>query len=168
MVVKILFTILLVALASSAKAQNYETGESAYKRGDYQTALKHFKPLANKGHAKAQSNLGFMYSKGYGVIRDYNMSIIWFSKAAIQNDPDAQHNLGIMHGNGLGVPRDHFLAYIWFSIAAANGHQSSNMKRELAATRLKPEEIIMAEQIFRECQKRLSFCRKYAMPGKDI
>ena len=51
MVVKILFTILLVALASSAKAKNYETGESAYKRGDYQTALKHFKPLAERGHA---------------------------------------------------------------------------------------------------------------------
>ena len=168
MVVKVLFTILLVTLAFSAKAENYETGESAYKRGDYQTALKHFKPLAERGHAKAQSNLGFMYSRGYGVMRDYNTALIWFSKAALQDDVHAQHNLGIMHGNGLGVPRDHFIAYIWFSVAMANGHRSSNMKRELAATRLKPEEIKLAEKISQKCQIQPSFCSKYAIPGKDI
>ena len=90
MVIRVLFTILLVALASSARAENYKTGESAYKRGDYQTAIKHFRPLAERGHAKAQSNLGFMYENGYGVPQDYSTAVKWYSLVAEQGDADAQ------------------------------------------------------------------------------
>ena len=168
MVIKSLLTVLFVTLAQPAKAQDYDTGKAAYKRGDYPTALQHFRPLAERGHAKAQSNLGFMYSKGHGVSQNYGKSISWLSKAAVQNDAHAQHNLGIIHGNGLGVPQDHFLAYLWFTIASANGHKSSAMKRELAATRLKLEDLKKANEIARKCRLEPTFCDKYTVPGKDI
>jgi len=167
-VIKTLLTALLITLAQPAEAQNYETGKAAYKRGDYPTALQHFRPLAKSGHPKAQSNLGFMYSKGHGVTQNYGKSISWLSKAAVQNDAHAQHNLGIIHGNGLGVPQDHFLAYLWFTIASKNGHKSSSIKRKLAATRLEPEDRKIANQIARKCQLNANFCRKYALPGKNI
>ena len=168
MVIKSLLTVLFVTLAQPAKAQDYDTGKAAYKRGDYPTALQHFRPLAERGHAKAQSNLGFMYSKGHGVTQNYGKSISWLSKAAVQNDAHAQHNLGIIHGNGLGVPEDHFLAYLWFTVASENGHKSSALKGELAATRLKPEELKIAKEIARKCRLKPIFCEKYAVPGKDI
>ena len=168
MVTKSIIFAIFIALAFTAKAQNYQTGKSAYERGDFQTAFEHFKPLAERGHIEAQSNLGFMYSKGYGVRQDYTISLIWFTKAAIQNDPHAQHNLGIIHGNGFGVPKDHFLAYIWFSISSANGHELSFNKRDLAATRLRPEKIKLADRISRKCQMEPSFCIRYAIPGQDI
>ena len=168
MVIKSLIFTIFIALAFTAEAQNYQTGKSAYERGDFQTAFEHFRLLAERGHTGAQSNLGFMYSKGYGVKQDYAKSLIWLTKAAIQNDTHAQHNLGILHGNGFGVPQDHFLAYIWFSIASENGHELSLIKRDLAATRLNPEEIKLANRISRKCQLEPSFCIKYAMPGKDI
>ena len=37
-----------------------------YKLGDYSTALKEWKPLAEQGYAQAQSNLGVMYEYGKG------------------------------------------------------------------------------------------------------
>ena len=168
MVIKTLLTVLIITLAHSAKAQDYDTGKAAYKRGDYPTALQHFRPLAEKGHAKAQSNLGFMYSKGQGVSQNYGESISWLGKAAAQNDAHAQHNLGIIHGNGLGVPEDHFLAYLWFTIASTNGHKSSALKRKLAATRLKLEDLKQADEIARKCRLDPTFCSKYSIPGKDI
>ena len=159
---------LLVALTLPVAAQDYEAGKTAYKSGDYTTALQHFRPLAEGGHAKAQSNLGFMYSEGHGVSQNYAKSISWLSKAALQNDAHAQHNLGIIHGNGLGVPQDHFLAYLWFTIASANGHKSSAIKRKLAATRLKPEDLKQANEIALKCQLEPTICGKYTVPGKDI
>ena len=147
------------------RAQDYNIGENAYKRGDFETALQHFRPLAKKGHAKAQEHLGFMYSNGLGVSQDYLRSLKWFSKAAEQNNAHAQHNLGIIHGNGLGVQRDHYLAYIWFNIAAANGHTASPLKRDLAATRLNPADLERAQKIARKCLLQPRGCGQYALPG---
>jgi len=43
----------------------------AFDKGDYQTSLEIFKPLAEQGNAKAQYNLGFLYRIGQGVNQDY-------------------------------------------------------------------------------------------------
>jgi len=163
-----LITVLFIALVQPAVAKNYETGVIAYELGDYKTALKKFRPLAEEGHAEAQANLGFMYSKGQGVPLDYSKAIKWLSKAAAQESAHAQHNLGIIHGNGLGVPQDHFLAYVWFNIAAGNGHETSSIKRDLAATRLNPTDLKAAQAIARKCRKEPHNCKRYAVPGKNI
>ena len=47
-----------------------QAGVDAYNRGDYETALKKFLPLAEQGDAAAQFNLGKMYRKGQGVPQD--------------------------------------------------------------------------------------------------
>ncbi len=43
---------------------NFEVGVEAWGRGDYDTALREFRPLAEQGHAQAQVNLGIIYVKG--------------------------------------------------------------------------------------------------------
>lgn len=45
--------LVLAALASSAWA-GFDEGVEAYKKKDFQTALKEFTPLANQGDARAQ------------------------------------------------------------------------------------------------------------------
>lgn len=40
---------------------------AAIRKGDYTTALKLFRPLADQGNPRAQFNLGFMYANGRGV-----------------------------------------------------------------------------------------------------
>jgi TPR repeat protein len=39
-------------------------------KGDYATALREWTPLAEQGHAKAQTILGAMYKEGKGVPKD--------------------------------------------------------------------------------------------------
>ena len=44
-----------------------QKGLDAAQKGDFATALKEWKPLAEQGNARAQNNLGLMYVKGQGV-----------------------------------------------------------------------------------------------------
>ncbi len=50
---------------------DFQAGFAAHNRGDYATALREFRPLAEQGDVDAQFNLGLMYSKGQGVPQDY-------------------------------------------------------------------------------------------------
>ncbi len=99
----------------------WDEGVAAAKRGDYATALREWRPLAEQGVAKAQFNLGFMYRNGLGVPQDTAEAVKWYGKAAEQGNADAQVNLGSMYSNGQGVPEDHAEAAKWFRKAAEQG-----------------------------------------------
>ena len=68
---------------------DYEDGMAAYYAGDYQKAIRLFKPLAERGVAKAQYILGFMYEKGKGFPRDDTKTAYWTTKVAKQGDKGA-------------------------------------------------------------------------------
>ncbi|MCH8098520.1 MAG: sel1 repeat family protein [Proteobacteria bacterium] len=59
-----------------------DEGVVAYNRGDYATALREWRPLAEQGDAEAQFNLGLMYYKGRGVPQDYAEAVKWYRLAA--------------------------------------------------------------------------------------
>ncbi len=99
------FAVLLVVLAVPAWA-GFDEGLTAYKRGDYATALREWRPLAAQGNAAAQNNLGFMYDNGHGVTQDYVQAVKLYRKAAAQGHADAQYNLGIMFYNCEGLTED--------------------------------------------------------------
>ncbi len=61
-----------------------EEGVAAYDRGDYATALREWRPLAEQGNAVAQYNLGLMYARGHGVPQDFAKALQWWSMAAEQ------------------------------------------------------------------------------------
>ncbi len=61
---------LVLSFAAPVAARQLEDAEAAYAKGDYATALRLFRPLADQGNAKAQYNLGSMYPVGWGVLRD--------------------------------------------------------------------------------------------------
>ena len=84
---------ILIGLAAPAWA-GFAEGVAAYKRGDYATALRELRPLANQGVAEAQCNLGVMYSKGQGVPQDDDEAVKWYRKAAEQGHAEAQFQLG--------------------------------------------------------------------------
>ncbi len=62
--------VVLIGLAAPARA-GFDEGVAAYERGDYETALREFRPLAEQGLASAQYSLGLMYDNGEGVPQDY-------------------------------------------------------------------------------------------------
>ncbi len=101
---------------------DFLAGVDTYDRGDYDTALKEWRPLAEQGYAVAQYNLGIMYHKGHGVPQDYTEAVKWFRLAADQGLVNAQYSLGQMYRKGLGVPQDYQEALKWYRRAADQGH----------------------------------------------
>ena len=117
----LLMVSLLTCAGGVAIAQDYDAGLKVAQAGDFQTALKEWKSLADQGHAYAQYNLGWMYANGEGVPEDDAEAARWYRLAADQGDADAQHNLGVMYYNGEGVPEDDAEAARWFRLAADQG-----------------------------------------------
>ncbi len=68
---------------------SYQEGLDAYERGDYETALKEFRPLAEQGDPLAQSYLGGMYTEGEGLPKDYVLAHMWATLAAAQGNENA-------------------------------------------------------------------------------
>jgi len=98
-----------------------EDGQAAYNRGDYATALKLFRPLAEQGNADAQNNLGWAYEQGSGVKRDFKEAMKWYRLAAEQRSARAEYSLGVLYYNGSGVAKNLQDAMKWYRMAAAQG-----------------------------------------------
>jgi TPR repeat protein len=77
---------------------------------------------ADKGNARAQGTLGWMYLKGKGLARDHGKAFEWYKKAAEQGEVMAQNCLRIMYQKGIGVARDFGKAAEWAMKAADSGH----------------------------------------------
>ncbi len=137
-------TLIPVAYAGFAEAV------SAYERGDYVTAYKEMKPLAEQGNPAAQLNLGTMYSLGKGVPQDYAEAVTWYRKAAEQGNADAQYNLGLICIKGQGVLQDYVLGYMWFSLAASHGDVDAQKNIDSIAARMTSSQIAEAQRLARE------------------
>jgi hypothetical protein len=98
-------------------AQDKEVGILAWASGDYETALKELRPLAEEGDAPIQGTLGFMYEHGQGVPADNIEALRWYRLAAEQGDALALENLGRMHFRGKGVPRNYVMAHMYFRLS---------------------------------------------------
>lgn len=83
--------------------------------------LKELRPLAAKGVARAQFDLGFMYDRGLGVSQDYKEAASWYRKAAEQGNAPAQFYLGQMYDIGKSVPQDYREAASWYRKSAEQG-----------------------------------------------
>jgi TPR repeat protein len=107
---------------------DFQAGMDANNREDYAAALREWRPLAEKGDALAQYNLGVLYRKGRGVPQDDVQARKWYDKAAVQGQAKAQYNLGTLYYNGEGVPKDYKQALRWFRLAADQGEAVAQTK----------------------------------------
>ena len=129
---------------------DFQAGLYAYVRGDYDTALKEFRPLADQGHADAQFALGSMYYQGKGLPQDYHKAVKWCRLAADQGLAEAQAFLGGMYYFGQGVPNDYVLAHMWANLAAAKGVNESVKMRDNLERFMTPQQIAEAQRLARE------------------
>jgi hypothetical protein len=113
---------LFFGFAPSIALADFAKGVEATKRNDYLTSISEWTPLAEKGDALAQYNLGVLYYTGQGVPHDHKETGKWFRLAADQGNVGAQQNLGSMYGIGDGVPQDYKEAIKWYRLAFDHGH----------------------------------------------
>ena len=174
----VVLVVLLLPQVTFADA--YSDAEAAYNRGDYKTAFRGYKRLANQGHARAQSSLGFMYGKGQGVPQDYKEAVTWFRKAANQRCARAhQSNLETVPGNLSDIEkrfskefikrdnqrcardqfnlgrmyakgREYVVAYMWVNLAASEGDEKASQLRDAIEKIMTPSQIAEAQKLARE------------------
>jgi uncharacterized protein len=111
----------LCLLVQPVAAGQREDALAATQRGDFETALSLWKPLADQGLADAQFNLGVMYNRGQGVPQDFAEAAKWYRKAADQGVAAAQFMLGVMYRDGQGVPQNFIEAAKWYRKVAEQG-----------------------------------------------
>lgn len=75
--------------------------------------------LAERGSARYQTYLGYMYETGRGVPQDCHLAAYWYRLAAERGDVRAQHLFGLLYDRGQGVPLDYVEAHKWLNLAAA-------------------------------------------------
>ena len=143
--------VLLLAIGSPWCAwAGYDDGAAAYKRGDYEAALREFRLLAEHGDAAAQRFLGGMYLFGRGVPQSGAEAANWYRKAAEQDDPKAEYRIGTMYHAGRGVPQDDVVAQMWLNLAASHGHKRCIRWRNALAKRMTSAQVTEAQRLARE------------------
>mgnify|MGYP001394367811 CR=1 FL=1 len=93
-----LVIIVSMGTAGSVCAQDFQNGVRAYQSGDYATALREFKALAEQGNAGAQSTIAGMYALGRGVPDDNARAYTCFAIAAAQGDARAKLSKSVVAG----------------------------------------------------------------------
>lgn len=119
---RLLIAAIVLGLASTsiAHADSLGAGIGAFNRGDYNTAARLLLPQAERGNARAQGMVGFMYATGQGLPQAYDAAGYWYRLAAEQGDTTSQYLLGLAYDKGQGVPQDDVAAYKWLNLAAAH------------------------------------------------
>lgn len=118
-----------LALGTDAVAQTQEQSTTKADSGpsadQAREILESTRPLAEKGDASAQYNMGVLYDQGYGVKQNFDTARQWYLKAAKQHFAKAEHNLGIIYESGKGVESDSSEAAHWFQRAAEDGEPAA-------------------------------------------
>ncbi len=145
------FTLELTAPARAG----WDEAVAAYERGDHAAAVRELRPLAERGDARAQYNLGFMYKKGHGVPQDDAEAVRWYRKSAEQGIAEAQNWLAFMYDNGQGVPQDYVQAQKWYNLAASRfppgePRDIAVKNRDHVAKKMTPAQISEAQRLARE------------------
>jgi len=145
--ITIILMLPLVGLAMPAWA-DFRAGMDAYDRGDYATALREIRPLAEQGDANAQGLLGVLYDNGRGVPQDSVQARQWYEKSAAQGFAAAQGNLGSMYYTGEGVPQDYQQALRWLRLVADQGDALGQVKLGLMYEQGKgvPQDYVQAHK----------------------
>jgi len=118
-----LFGAALLIGATQAPAGELEDAAAARARGDHAGALRLLRPLAEKGNAVAQHNVGVSYFRGDGAPKDLKEAEKWFRLAAGQGHLDAQSTLGVMKL----MSKDYMEALKWVQLSAERGAVSSQV-----------------------------------------
>ena len=87
----------IAGLAVPAWAQpSVRAGVDAWAAGNYEEAIRQWRPLADAGDADAQFNLAQAYKLGRGVPVNNNLAEQWYERAARQGHEQAGANLGLI------------------------------------------------------------------------
>jgi cell division septation protein DedD len=107
----------VAAVGAGTAFADVRAGIEQWRAGNYEAAIREWRPLAERGDADAQFNLGQAYRLGRGVPADQRTSTMWFERAARQGHGQAEANLALALFQGGERER----AIPWLQRAAERG-----------------------------------------------
>ena len=141
------------AMIGSPALADVRAGVTAWEAGNFDAAVREWRPQALAGDADAQFNLGQAYKLGRGVPQDLAQAADWFGRAAAQNHLQAQDNLGLvlydMGNKGDALP--------WL--------QQSAMRGEPRAQFVMGAELFNGQRISRDWPRAYAFMKRAADAG---
>ena len=139
--------LLFLILALTFGCSKIDDPKMAFAQGDFETAFKLWKPLAQTGDPEAENYLGVHYYTGLGVKRDYAKALQWYESAARKGFPSAQRHYGDMLYNGFGIQQDTYKAFIWYFAASQQGNEDAKLKLDTitAENKLTPNQQMHAK-----------------------
>ena len=143
------------AVIAGSPEEDFRAGLSAFNGGDFASALRLWRPLADSNDARSQAGIGFMYHRGLGVKTDDAQAAFWLRKAAEQGQAEGQLMLGSLYFFGLGVPQSYAAAYAWCELAQDSGQAEAQICRDAALQSLTEDaQLRDAFRMVRELRER--------------
>lgn len=102
-----------------------KTAEKELIDGNYDKSLAIWQILAKQGNLIAVNNLGFMYEKGYGLVRNEKKAVHLYKKAAEGGVSVAQFNYGEALYLGKGINKNKIEATKWLLLALNRGSKDA-------------------------------------------
>jgi TPR repeat protein len=123
-IIALVASVLLVSAPAQSGGPNNLEALTAYQSGDYERAMKLFRPLAEQGDPQAQYYVGRMYEKGQGVAKDTEKLALWYRRSAENGYARAQYKLAVGYAFGLaGAEQDDAEAVKWLKLSAEGGYR---------------------------------------------
>ena len=118
--------LLLTVFTFDVTAEGLDDAVEAMRTGDFAEAYCMLRPLAERGDADAQYNIGWMYLNGYGLRVDDSHALEWWLRASEQGHIDASFSIGMLYSLGEGkVSKDLNLAVDYYLLAASKGQEDA-------------------------------------------
>ncbi len=116
----------LTAVSSNVAASGLDDAVDAMRAGDFAEAYCIMRPLAERGDADAQYNIGWMYLNGYGLRINDRLALEWWLRASEQGHIDANFSIGMLYSLGEGeVDKNLNLAVDYYLLAVKNGQEDA-------------------------------------------
>ena len=154
-------TILTAGAARASTADSLNGRQSQRVLLNDSEGVASFQQKSNHGDVDAMNQLGIMYARGRGVIKDDGIALKWFRESALQGYPPAMVNLGTMYQLGMGGHRHYRRAYAWIRVALAFGvpepdHDATIFKLGMIASQMGPTNATRAERLARDIAAKIA------------
>ncbi len=116
-----------LAADSGKKEAEYQLGRLFYTEKKYQEAMSWMESAAKQNYLLANSYIGLMHLRGWGVAKNEAKGIEWVRKAAEKKDATALMMLGILSSRGEGMAKDDNAAFKFY-LAASERNNAKAMQ----------------------------------------
>jgi uncharacterized protein len=147
---------LFLLAASGCQRADMTSAQAVDAKGDYATAAKEYRVLAERGDSGAQYELSVRFDIGRGLPQDFAEGAKWLERSANAGNVAAQYSLALHYDQGIGVPIDYAKAYFWVRLADKGRFPGAHTFYESAVQKITVQQRADQDRLFNSWQPKTS------------